>query len=65
VVKLPRRKPRSREQQRLHLSAALGSLVTLAEAAAELHVAASRVACAMSEVLDEMGAFEEARPGRG
>lgn len=57
-----KRKARSREEQLAHLGQALSTLVELAESAAELHVAASRTAFVISELVDELRAIEEARP---
>ena len=60
--KQPKRKARSREEQRIHLGHVLSSLVELAEVAAELHVVASRTACVVADLVDELSAIEEAKP---
>lgn len=60
----PKRKPRTREQQLVHLHGALSKLVVLAEAAAELHVAASSAAMAIAEVVEELDGLMEAKPRR-
>jgi hypothetical protein len=45
-----------------HLRKALSRLVTLAEAAAELHVASAATATAIAELLDTMHEIQEAKP---
>lgn len=58
----PKRRPRSRDEQLAHLGQALSTLVVLAESAAELHCAAARTACVISDLLDELNAIEESKP---
>ncbi len=45
-----------------HLHKALSRLVSLAEAAAELHVAAAATATAIAELVDSMQDLQEAKP---
>ena len=45
-----------------YLHRALSRLVTLAEAAAELHVAAAATASAIAELVDSMTDLQEAKP---
>lgn len=52
-----KRTKRTPEERTEHLHRALSKLIVLAEAAAELHVAASMTAAAIAELLDEMEAL--------
>jgi hypothetical protein len=52
-----KRRTRTPQERMEHLHKALSKLVILAEAAAELHVAASLTAAAIAELLEEMEAL--------